>query len=170
MGGTYSLASSGSDQRGSWSPLEGSAVLSSYLTHTHTRTHTMQYSVSKQTHLSTFPVWKCLEFSLEVIWRSSSACGYLVMAWRTTLTVLWQGHAEHRLLLVFQVRHHLSQSAQPLVDFFHLQNTRTALIAAFSGQVCWWTVTESESVINIYNYRQPLNYPLWPKCCFDPTK
>lgn len=37
------------------------------------------------------------------------------------LTVLWQGHAEHRLLLVFQVGHHLSQKAQPLVDFFHLQ-------------------------------------------------
>lgn len=37
------------------------------------------------------------------------------------LTVLWQGHAEHRLLLVFQVGHHLSEKAQPLVDFFHLQ-------------------------------------------------
>lgn len=57
----------------------------------------------------------------------------LLPAWWTQLTVLWQGHAENRLLLVFQVRHHLSQSAQPLVDLFHLQTEQAPITHRSKG-------------------------------------
>lgn len=49
---TYSSVSSESDQRGSWSPLEGSAVLSSYLT----RTHAHNAILSTLTHQQNFRV------------------------------------------------------------------------------------------------------------------
>lgn len=96
------------------------------------------------------------------------ACSCPSWSWPGGLNSLSSGRATpSTVFCLFSRLDTISRRAlSPLwISSTYRHNRRAALITAFKGQVCCSSVTERKSVINIYNYKQPLR----PKRCFDPT-
>lgn len=64
---------------------------------------------------------KCGDFKFCLYRNSQYPNVYRLMAWTNTLTVVRQRLGQHSFLFVLQVRHHLFEAVQPLVDFLNLR-------------------------------------------------